>query len=118
MEEVWRDIDGFPDYKVSNTGLVKRCAMTRVHYRQSDKYGWSDSEVKVGHPELILKPCIRSDSGGNPVVRLRNDKGLYVFRKVYRLVSESFLGTTKVKHKDGNKWNNSVDNLEVEDGGK
>jgi hypothetical protein len=116
MEEVWRDVNGFSNYKVSNTGLVKRCEMTAVYYRQSEKYGWKDNKAETHYPEIILKPCLKIGYGKDPVVRLRNSKGVYVFRKVCRLVSESFLGTSNVKHKDGNRWNNSVENLEVENG--
>lgn len=61
----------------------------------------------------ILKPMSVwiSKSHGYPVVRLAN--GLYL---VHRLVASAYLGKIDgltINHKDGNKVNNLVDNLEI-----
>lgn len=50
MNEIWREIDGFPDYRVSNTGKVKSIKHNK---------------------ELILKPSL---SNGYQVVPLYNNK--------------------------------------------
>ena len=87
-----RPIIGFADYDVSETGTV---------------YSWKSGE------RVALKQ--RVDVDGYKTV------GLYVNGKcrrikVHRLVAEAFLdkveGKDCVNHKDGNKWNNAVSNLE------
>lgn len=56
------------------------------------------------------------DKDGFLFVVIKHDKGYYECRRVHELVAETWLpnpeGKTKVRHKDGNKKNNSVDNLE------
>ena len=93
MEEEWKDIVGFEGlYQISNYGRVL-----------SFHHG--------GHKYLSLK----NYSGGYLSVSLSNKK-----KKakgwVHRLVAESFVGkpvgNVQVNHKDLNKQNNHVDNLE------
>lgn len=91
MEEIWKEIDGFDgDYLVSNLGNVK-----------SLKYG----------KERILKPRIQS--GYYKVLLYNNKKHEY---SIHRLVANAFIpnpnNLPQVNHKDENKLNNCVDNLE------
>jgi DNA endonuclease I-hmuI len=97
MQEVWKDIKGFEAYyQISNLGRVKRLS------------------VKCG--TVILKEKIRSLSttlDGYVKVRLQHGSK-DVTARVHRLVATHFLegsGET-VNHKDGDKKNNRVDNLE------
>lgn len=94
MEEIWKNIEGFEGlYQISNYGNVK-----------SLKYG----------KERILKP--RKDKDGYLRV------GLYINGKgkdytIHRLVALYFilnndLFKTQINHKDENKENNNVNNLE------
>ena len=87
-----RPVKGFPEYDVSSTGTV---------------YSWKSGE------RVPLKQ--RVDIDGYKTVGLYADGKCKRF-KVHRLVANAFLegvsGKDCVNHKDGNKWNNSVDNLE------
>lgn len=89
--EQWRDIPGFEGlYQVSNSGKVK-----------SLRRG---AELKPG-----------TDKGGYLYVGLCS-RGIQKTCKIHRLVALAFLpndeGKRTVNHIDGNKLNNSVDNLE------
>lgn len=85
-KEEWKTIEEYPKYQVSKLGRV--------------------SNIKT---ERVLKLCVNS-SGYKKVVL--NGKNEYV----HRLVAETFIpnpnNLPEVNHKDGNKWNNCVDNLE------
>lgn len=87
----WRDTYIYGEqYQVSNTGIVRNKI--------------------TGH---ILKP--QSDKKGYLRVTLSR-KNVQVTLKVHRVVAIAFIENSKnlpqVNHKDGNKENNSVDNLE------
>ena len=102
---IWKDIKGYEGrYQVSNTGLIK--SLQRHVENGSDK--------GMILPERILKPNIIVS--GYHAVRLQKDgigKQLYV----HKLVADAFLNNDYasgyvVNHKDGNKGNNNVENLE------
>lgn len=114
MLEIWRNVVGYEGlYQVSNFGRVK--SLVRV-----DRFG-----RRV--PERILKPA--KDKDGYLLVALWKD-GKGKTSKVHRLVAEAFPDLVdwieKVKgkpfeelvvnHKDQNKQNNHVSNLEWCDG--
>ena len=91
--EIWRDIEGYEGlYQISNKGNVK-----------SLKYG----------KERILRPGI--DGYGYMFVCLCNDNVMKYF-KLHRLVAQAFIPNPRnlqeVNHKDENKLNNCVENLE------
>lgn len=95
VKEKWKKVKDYP-YKVSNFGRVKRI-----------KKGMGATVGK------ILKPGV--DRYGYLIVRLyRNRKGKTI--KIHKLVTEAFLGpcprNKQVNHKDGNKQNPYLDNLE------
>lgn len=96
MEEQWKDIYGFEGlYKISNYGNVKS-----LNYNHTRK-------------ERILKPFTNPD--GYLLVDLCKD-GKEKYEKIHRLVAQEFLpnpdNLPMVNHKDENKQNNNVDNLE------
>lgn len=95
--EEWRQIRGFPDYMISNLGRVK--SLSRDY-----KYG--------SHDDMILSPTDRR--GYFRVTLFQNGKRHY--KAVHRLVAESFISNPNnlpcVNHKDENRINNRVDNLE------
>ena len=96
MNEEWRLIfDGL--YEVSNLGRVRR-AVDGVNTKAGD----------------IRSPGVKS-SGYHQVALYKNGKATN--RSVHRLVVEAFIGKIpkgmEVNHKDGNKLNNQLDNLEI-----
>lgn len=90
--EEWKSIDGFSNYQVSNFGRV------------------------LSTKGKIMSSLPRKD--GYCKVRLTSDEGEKESFYIHRLVADSFLEKSKkikkpvVNHKDGNKSNNSVCNLE------
>lgn len=111
MREVWVDVKGYEDrYEVSSFGRVRTKKRLGVHPK--NKHGRTHL-FKV--PERIKSMTL--DRYG--YLRLTLNRGAHEKRQrtTHRLVAESFLGDTwfegaTVNHKDGNKENNSVGNLE------
>ena len=100
MKEVWKDIKGWEGrYQVSNLGRVRSLDYT---YKQSHGY-----RTREG---MILKSSLK-ENGYARVSLGRNNQKL-----IHRLVAETFIPNPEnkrtVNHKDGNKQNNCVDNLE------
>ena len=88
--EKWLIIEGFENYKISNYGRV------------------------MNSRGLIMKQ--RTTPRGYKEIGLRNGKKNQKFFLIHRLVALAFIekinGKEYVNHKDGDKFNNSVDNLE------
>ena len=99
MKEIWREIEGYPNYMVSNMGRVK--TLERVVSGRLLK-------------EKILKPMINRD--GYCYVNLYYNTKKYKSKALHRLVAQAFLpnpnNLPQVNHKDENKTNNVVENLE------
>lgn len=108
MIEIWKEIKGFEKlYEVSTFGRIKRLPK-KVHnngLKNKNKYFISK--------EKIIKTS--NISKGYKGVTLTKDKKRYP-KKVHRLVAEAFIpnpeNKSQVNHKDGNKANNKIDNLE------
>ena len=101
--EIWKPIKGFEGlYEISNTGLVKSL-------RREVPNNGGISIVK----EKILKP--QKEKNGYLRIGLNKRNKKYMFL-IHRLVAESFIPNVnnyaEINHKDGNKSNNNVDNLE------
>lgn len=103
-----KKVDG---YEISNKGRVKSLARKIEFWttNQSGKPFKSTRYVK----EKFLTP--RLDKGGYEIVTICIDCKVY-YAKVHRLVGEAFIpnpmNLRNINHKDENKVNNNVDNLE------
>ena len=100
MEERWRPIIGFEDYyEVSNHGSIRSITRTDSN----------NHRVK----RTVLKPFI--DKWGYEIVGIHKN-GKRLTRRVHRLVAEAFIPNPyhypQVNHKDRDKQNNKVSNLE------
>ncbi len=104
MEEIWKDVTGYEGlYQVSNKGNVK--SVKRVVKRPNN----TNLSVK----ERLLKT--RSNRKGYAMVHL-SKRGKEKSTTVHRLVAQAFIpnpnNLPQINHKDENKNNNCVENLE------
>ena len=92
IKEIWRVISEFPNYEVSNLGRVRRVWKNHASMKQT-------ALSKVGYEMVHL-----------------SHEGTNKHRAIHRLVAIAFIDNPdnlpEVNHIDGNKLNNSVDNLE------
>lgn len=101
MEE-WKEIQGYDGrYEVSNEGRVR---------------SYSNGRWGNGPSSKLLR--LKKSGSGYPMVDLRKPHagGKVEYRLVHRLVATAFIenprGLPQVNHKDGDKTNNHVSNLE------
>lgn len=90
LEEIWKPVKGYENlYKVSDHGNV---------YSYYSNKNMTPSITKSGYYEVKLR------NGSTPIRSA----------SIHRLVMEIFFGSSalEVNHKDGNKLNNRIDNLE------
>lgn len=104
MEEIWKDIKGYEGlYQISNLGRVK--SLARVIFE-------IDGKERVSKEKILQSK--RISSGYRAVILYKDGKGKTMY--IHRLVAQAFLyngnNYTDVNHKDGNKENNTLANLE------
>ena len=91
MEEIWKIIEGYPNYMVSNKGRVK----SLNYHRERKEKIMENKKTKTGYLRITL-----------------NKNGKYKTFAVHRLVAEAFIpnpnNLPEVNHKDENKQNNFV----------
>ena len=96
MEEIWKEIKGYPNYQVSNMGRVKR--LSTGYYRRTEK---------------ILKPQLQNN-GYLHIKLSQKDKTKCIL--VHRLVAQVFIpnpnNLPQVNHINEDKTDNRVENLE------
>ena len=93
QKEIWKNINGYENkYLISNLGRIKRL---------------------YNNKEIILKQVVNKK--GYCIICLFNNYKVHR-KRIHRLVAQAFinnnLNKNEVNHKDGNKLNNCVDNLE------
>jgi len=90
---IWKEIENYPNYYISNTGLLKKIYKNGVH--------------------LIKSSYVHRNKYKR--VNMSNNEGVKYF-SLHRLVALAFienpLNKEDVNHIDGNKLNNNVNNLE------
>lgn len=93
--ENWKDIEGYPNYQVSNLGRVKSLGNNKTRKEKILKSGKNNK----GYLKVILYK-----------------EGKIKNYRVHRLVAQAFLDNpnnlSEVNHKDEDKTNNRVENLE------
>ena len=94
-KEIWKDIEGYEGlYQVSNMGRIKSFQYDKIKGK-------------------ILKPSLCAFDYLKINLRLNNTPKT---EKLHRLVAKAFIpnpeNKPQINHKDGNKQNNRVDNLE------
>ncbi|MGP1351652.1 MAG: NUMOD4 domain-containing protein [Hoylesella marshii] len=100
--EIWKTIPEFEDYEASNFGRIRSIDRKRP--------------VKNGHTCIHKGKVIkaRKQNGGYLVVWLRKNGKTYA-KTVHRLIALTFIppkSDKEVNHKDGDKTNNTIANLE------
>ena len=108
MQEIWKDIEGFEGlYQVSNYGRVKSLDRVSEYYSKAGYY--SKRAVKGRILSIASNPA-----GYRQVILCKQGEHTQVM--IHRLVAKTFLPNPdllpEVNHKDENKSNNHVDNLE------
>lgn len=106
MQEIWKDIKNYEGlYQVSNLGNVR----SLNHIRKNGK---KENQLYL-HKGKILKPAVQNI--GYKFVVLSKEGKSKGFR-VHRLVAQAFIENPNnyncINHKDENRLNNCVDNLE------
>lgn len=102
--EIWKTVKNYPYYKVSNYGRVK--SIDRITIDVNGR--------KTRRKGVLLK--FSKNHKGYFMCVVYDGKIKRKHYSVHRLVAENFIENTdktlQVNHKDGNKENNHVDNLE------
>lgn len=102
--EIWKDIENFSKYQVSDLGNVK----------SKDRYTKAKDDEIIHRKEFLLKEFINKK--GYKQVTLYDDNGKPKTMRVHKLVALAFIenknNLPQINHIDGNKLNNEVSNLE------
>jgi len=92
----WRQVPGWPDYEISDSGEVRRLTDSPYGRKKGQPLTWT---LVSGYPSVMLS------NKGSPKRQL-----------VHRLVARAFIGEPQlgqeVNHKDGDRKNPTLDNLE------
>ena len=102
--EIWKDINSYNNYQVSNLGRIK----------SKERYVNTAYGAKRKIKEKILKPIL--DSRGYYVICLYNKNGKSTPKTIHRLVGNAYIENINdypiINHINGIKTDNRVENLE------
>lgn len=105
QQEIWKDILEFPDYSISNTGKVLN--KITMKERKPIEHRYSKKRNQVGNEYLFVNLYY-----GQKQKPRRKSKMLYL----HRLIAQAFIPNPEnkpcINHKDCNKQNNKIENLE------
>lgn len=101
---MWKDVVGYEDlYSVNELGQIKR--KHRIWIREEDG-------AKITINEMIMKTRVLR---GYETIGLTKDH-IQLTKPVHRIIAKAFIpnpeNKPEINHKDGNKLNNSIENLE------
>lgn len=104
-DEKWLPLEDFPAYQVSSKGRVRRMYINSRRNRE---------KKRVGQPRNILKQNLTGC--GYLHVNIGNSAANHKSKDVHRLIAKCFIpnpdNLPQVNHKDENKKNNDIRNLE------
>ena len=92
MSEIWKDIEGTTNYEISSNGNVRNKTTKKILKGRKSKSGYLQVSIKFNGEEKF--------------------KNKYIHRLVAEAFIENKYNKKEVNHKDGNKLNNNLDNLE------
>lgn len=103
MKEIWKEINNFPNYEVSNLGVVRKKKCTIIY----------SNGMVTNYKERILKQEANRINYKRVTLSQNNIQKRF---QTHRLVAEYFSNNPEnklcVNHIDGNPSNNKVSNLE------
>lgn len=108
MTEIWKDVVGYEGrYQVSNLGRIKRITRITKWISINGKEAYRLDKEKIFSLEV--------GKTGYPIIRLHKN-GHKRRVTVHRLVAQAFIPNPQnkpcINHKDGNRTNNNINNLE------
>lgn len=103
MREIWKDIEGFENYQISNLGRIK----------SKERIVSNSCRTYVKKEEILKTHVMKS---GYLAIVLRDKEQKKHLLKIHRLIAENFIPNpnnyTQVNHIEGNKANSAIENLE------
>lgn|SRR5574344_520868 len=111
MEEIWKDIPNYDGYQASNLGRIRTYNKITYTSRHGERH-WNNRIMKFKPNEISKK--IKKGSGYRITLWNKGkSKDLLVARIIATTFLENLINTKMtVNHKDGNRLNNNIENLE------
>lgn len=104
--EIWKTNDYYPDYEISSNGNIRNKITKRLFKYNVERFKKDNLYMKTS--------LFNKNNGNNKKLKRNNRDNIYI----HVLVAKTFINNSNpdinktVNHKDGNKYNNNVQNLE------
>lgn len=110
INESWKDIPGYEGiYQASNLGRIK--VLSRIIY--VTRSGYRTGSYSYVAPEKIMSLSIRTNYLGVTLTKDGCNRNYTVHRLIAKTFLEDYNDKLEINHKDENKLNNCVSNLEM-----